>query len=104
MENVDTEPKLKIKVELDKKVLLGERVITINYKSSTIGPIYAKDEDEVKAIIELTKSKMEERKYRDLHGGSASGVYATVAVSFYIYIVKIQSNRQFWSDLDSFII
>ena len=65
----------------------GELHFVITYKSSTFGPIRAKDEAEVKAISDLVLSKVEEREYRDSHGGRrSSGVYATAAVSFiYFY-------------------
>ena len=65
----------------------GEKIVSFTYEASTFGPIYAKDDEEVKAIFELSKSKIAERKYRDMHGGRrSSGVYATAAVSFiYFY-------------------
>ena len=60
----------------------GDKVITFNYEASTFGPIYAKDDEEVKAIFDLANSKMEERQYRDKHGGRrSSGVYATAAAT-----------------------
>ena len=60
----------------------GDKVITFSYEASTFGPIYAKDDEEVKAIFDLANSKMEERQYRDKHGGRrSSGVYATAAAT-----------------------
>ena len=65
------------------KIGRGDLFVVVTYKSSTFGPICAKDEAEVRAINALITSKAEEREYRDSHGGRrSSGVYATAAVSF----------------------
>ena len=64
------------------KIGRGDKVVSFSYEASTFGPIYAKDDEEVKAIFDLANSKMEERQYRDKHGGRrSSGVYATAAAT-----------------------
>jgi hypothetical protein len=64
------------------KIGRGDKVVSFSYEASTFGPIYAKDEEEVKAIFDLANSKMEERQYRDKHGGRrSSGVWAKAAAT-----------------------
>ncbi len=66
------------------KIGHGDLVVSFNYRSSHFGPIYAESEEEVRAIVALTESKVEEREYRDTHGGRRSnGVYATAAATRY---------------------
>lgn len=64
------------------KIGQGDLVVSFNYRSGHFGPIYARSEDEVRAIVALTESKVEEREYRDQHGGRrSSGVYASAAAT-----------------------
>ena len=59
----------------------GEKMVNFSYKSSSFGPMYVKD-NEVKDLFELAKFKVEERKYKDLHGGNKFwGFYPSAAVT-----------------------
>ena len=42
-------------------------MLMFEFQSMKFGPIYAKDIDESKAIVNLTKLKVKEHKFRDKH-------------------------------------
>ena len=56
----------------------GDKVVSFTYSNCNFGPIYVKTDEEVKAIVALTEAKIEEREYRDKHGGRrTNGVFAS---------------------------
>ena len=56
-------------------------VFTFRYKSLTFGPMYAKDDWEVKDIIELLNFRIKQKEHKETSGDHCfSGVYPTEAV------------------------
>ena len=45
------------------------KCVEITYGSSRLNPLYVNTEEEVGAIIALTNAKVEQRQYKDKHGG-----------------------------------
>ena len=50
----------------------GNKIVQFTYKNCNFGPIYVETDEEVKAIKALTEAKIQEREYRDKHGGRRS--------------------------------
>jgi len=50
------------------KIGIGNITVNFQYESSTFGPIFAKDDEEVEAIFELAKFKGAEREYKNKNG------------------------------------
>ena len=48
--------------------MFTQKIVTLRYDNSILGPIYAKDEHEIKNIFVLFKDKVECRKYKDKCG------------------------------------
>ena len=66
--------KLKVKIlrsskvqHCQNKIGRGEIMLMFEFQSMKFGPIYAKDINESKAIVNLTKLKVKEQKFRDKH-------------------------------------
>ncbi len=56
----------------------GDKVVTFKYSNGYFGPIRVETEEEVKAVVALVEDKIQEREYRDQHGGRFSqGVVST---------------------------
>ena len=69
-----TKSKLKVKIlrsskvqHCQNKIGRGEIMLMFEFQSMKFGPIYAKDINESKAIVNLTKLKVKEQKFRDKH-------------------------------------
>ena len=45
------------------------KCVEITYGSSRLNPLYVNTEEEVEAIIALTNGKIEQREFKDKHGG-----------------------------------
>ena len=60
----------------------GGKVVNFSYSSSHFGPIYVKDDNEIKDLFEIAKSNINELKYKDLNGGrSCKGFYHSAAAT-----------------------
>ena len=60
----------------------GGKVVNFLYSSSHFGPIYVKHDNEVKDVLEIAKSNINELKYKDLNGGrSCKGFYHSAAAT-----------------------
>ena len=69
-----TKSKLKVKIlrsskvqHCQNKIGRGEIMLMFEFQSMKFGPIYAEDINESKAIVNLTKLKVKEQKFRDKH-------------------------------------
>ena len=54
------------------KIGRGQKYVQWTYKNSNFGPVYVDTEAEVRALVALTQDKIQEREYRDKHGGRRS--------------------------------
>ena len=50
----------------------GNKIVQFTYKNCNFGPIFVETDEEVRAIAALTEAKIQEREYRDKHGGRRS--------------------------------
>ena len=72
--SIESKSKLKVKIlrsskvqHCQNKIGRGEIMLMFEFQSMKFGPIYAKDIDESKAIVNLAKLKVKEQKFRDKH-------------------------------------
>ena len=70
----ESKSKLKVKIlrsskvqHCQNKIGRGEIMLMFEFQSMKFGPIYAKDINESKAVVNLTKLKVKEQKFRDKH-------------------------------------
>ena len=73
------------------KIGRGEIMLMFEFLSMKFGPIYAKDIDESKAIVHLTKLKVKEQKFRDKHRIRAFGM-VLIRNGIHNYLFKVASN------------
>ena len=94
-----TKSKLKVKIlrsskvqHCQNKIGRGEIMLMFEFQSMKFGPIYAKDIDESKAIVNLAKLKVKEQKFRDKHLIRAFGL-VLISNGIHDFLFKVASNE-----------
>ena len=93
-----TKSKLKVKIlrsskvqHCQNKIGRGEIMLMFEFQSMKFGPIYAEDINESKAIVNLTKLKVKEQKFRDKHLIRAYGL-VLIRNGIYKFLFKVASD------------
>ena len=94
-----TKSKLKVKIlrsskvqHCQNKIGRGEIMLMFEFQSMKFGPIYAEDINESKAIVNLTKLKVKEQKFRDKHLIRSFGL-VLIRNSIHNYLPDVVSNK-----------
>ena len=93
-----TKSKLKVKIlrsskvqHCQNKIGRGEIMLMFEFQSMKFGPIYAKDINESKAIVNLAKLKVKEQKFRDKHLIRAYGL-VLIRNGIHKFLFKVASD------------
>ena len=94
-----TKSKLKVKIlrsskvqHCQNKIGRGEIMLMFEFQSMKFGPIYAKDINESKAVVNLAKLKVKEQKFRDKHLIKSFGL-VLIRNGIHKYISSVISNK-----------
>ena len=95
----ESKSKLKVKIlrsskvqHCQNKIGRGEIMLMFEFQSMKFGPIYAKDIDESKAIVNLTKLKAKEQKFREKHLIRAFGL-VLIRNGIHNHLSNVVSNK-----------